>query len=167
VMSAVAARLDAQTMKGLADHYSREPSRLVALSNEMASPSPDVTEEAYSDRRMQEIVARGLPEANLPACSKCHGRGRRANYPLVGGQKASYLAQRLRRWRGEPDVIDARKPNESMPMIARRIPEELIEPLASYLERASSREGITLSNGRSDAQRRAGVESSPEWRATR
>lgn len=167
VMSAVAARLDARTMQALADHYSREPSRLVALSNEMGSTSPsssssDVsTAEAYSDRRMQEIVERGLPEANLPACGKCHGRGRRASYPLVGGQKATYMAERLRRWRGEPHVVDARKPNESMPMIARRIPEELVEPLASYLERASSRQGVTLSDERGDAQARAGVEASP------
>jgi hypothetical protein len=38
----------------------------------------------------------------------------------------------LRLWRGDPNVVEARKPNESMPTIARRIPEDMIEPLARH-----------------------------------
>jgi hypothetical protein len=44
------------------------------------------------------------------------------------------LPFKLRRWRGDPNVTDARKPNESMAMIARRIPQNMIESLALYLE---------------------------------
>ena len=51
----------------------------------------------------------------------------------LAGQRASYLAQRLRQWRGEKEVVDARKSHATMPVIARRIPEDMIEPLAAYL----------------------------------
>jgi hypothetical protein len=43
-----------------------------------------------------------------------------------------YLAARLRLWRGDPYVVDAREEHRTMPAIARRIPEELVEPLAQY-----------------------------------
>ena len=79
-----------------------------------------------------EVVEKGLPEVNLPACSSCHGPGKRPGYPMLDGQKAEYMAARLRHWRGDPAVVDARKPNAPMPMIARRIPEHLIEPLARH-----------------------------------
>lgn len=80
----------------------------------------------------RRIVANGIPQADLPACSKCHSAGKRADYPILSGQKPEYLAARLRLWRGDPNVVDARKSNESMPTIARRIPEEMIEPLARH-----------------------------------
>ena len=51
---------------------------------------------------------------------------------LLAGQKATYLASRLRQWRGDPATVEARKPNDSMATIARRIPEDMIEPLARY-----------------------------------
>jgi hypothetical protein len=38
--------------------------------------------------------------------------------------RSDLMAARLRRWCGDANVVDARKPNESMPMIARRIPEK-------------------------------------------
>jgi cytochrome c553 len=79
----------------------------------------------------RRIVERGLPAAQLPACASCHATGK--PYPVLAGQRASYLAQRLRQWRGEKEVVDARKSHATMPVIARRIPEDMIEPLAAYL----------------------------------
>ena len=58
-----------------------------------------------------------------------------ASYPLLTGQKQEYLAARLHLWRGDPNVVDARKTNATMPVIARRIPEHLVEPLADYFAR--------------------------------
>ncbi|MGZ8160447.1 MAG: hypothetical protein ACXWT4_16795, partial [Methylobacter sp.] len=55
-----------------------------------------------------------------------------------------YLAARLRRWRGDQTIVDALKPNLPMPVIARRIPERLIEPLARYFARQSA---VTKSAG--------------------
>jgi cytochrome c553 len=131
VMGAAAARLDPDTMAAVADHYASLQPRLSALVVEPA--------DSTAEDRVRRIVERGLPEANLPACSKCHGEGKRPQYPLLGGQKQKYMVERLRRWRGDATVVDARKSNESMPMIARRIPEDMIEPLAAHFARQSPR----------------------------
>jgi cytochrome c553 len=77
------------------------------------------------------IVAKGLPEAQLPACAQCHAPGKAA--PVITGQRAAYLAERLRQWRGEDTVIDAHKPQDPMAVIARRIPEEALDDLAESL----------------------------------
>jgi cytochrome c553 len=84
------------------------------------------------DPEAAAIVARGLPAAGVPACASCHARTR---YPVLDGQKAAYMAGRLRRWRGDPKVVDARKSNAPMAVIARRIPEPMIDRLARYYER--------------------------------
>lgn len=83
-----------------------------------------------SDAGARAIVERGLTRAQLPACASCHRPGGRA--PVLAGQKAKYIAQRLRDWRGEETVVDARKPQDTMPVIARRIPEDMIDRLATY-----------------------------------
>lgn len=83
------------------------------------------------------IIADGLPRKQLPACAACHRPGKSA--PLIGGQKATYIADRLHAWRGDEKIIDAHKPDDPMPVIARRIPEEQIEPLAQALSQADER----------------------------
>lgn len=124
VMSAAAARVDVATMRALAEHYAKLP----GLIEDRDTPR---TENALQDDAVVErVVANGLPERDLPACAKCHTPGRRPDYPVLAGQKVSYLAARLRLWRGDPAIVEARKPDDSMAMIARRIPEHLIEPLA-------------------------------------
>jgi len=77
------------------------------------------------------IDREGLPKVQLPACASCHAPGK--PYPVLAGQRASYIAQRLRNWRGDETVVDARKSQSTMPVIARRIPEDMIDPLARYL----------------------------------
>lgn len=124
VMGAAAGRVDRDTIIALARHYANLPSRLA-----------EYTSGASGEALAQHIVENGLPETNLPACVNCHAPGKRPDYPLLGGQKFEYMAARLRRWRGEANVVDARKPNESMPVIARRIPEDMIDPLARYYAR--------------------------------
>lgn len=124
VMQAASARVAAPTLAALAAHYAAEPGGLRAL--------PAVERSAQSEAA--DVIARGIPELDLPACASCHAEGKRAEYPRLAGQKAAYIAGRLRRWRGEEDVADARKPYLTMPVIARRIPEHLIEPLARHLE---------------------------------
>lgn len=130
VMGAAAARVDPALLHGLAAHYSRQR----GLSASAESPAAD----AAQDEEARRVVERGLPDVNLPACARCHSSGKRADYPLLFGQKPEYMAARLRRWRGAENVIEARKPNESMPMIARRIPPRLVEPLARYYARGAT-----------------------------
>jgi cytochrome c553 len=134
VMMSAAARLDSDLIPVLAEHYAklprhRPPEAPVASG---ATGGPSGTDDSEDGPTAEEVVQRGLPEVNLPACSNCHAPGKRPDYPRLDGQKAHYMATRLRNWRGEETVVDARKPTDQMPMIARRIPEHLIEPLARY-----------------------------------
>jgi cytochrome c553 len=127
VMGTQAARLDRETMRALARRYAASAPAVFEYDASSAPPA--------EDDAARHIVEHGLPDAKLPACVNCHARGKRPDYPLLAGQRPEYLAARLRRWRGDAGVVDARKPNESMAMIARRIPEDLIEPLARYYSR--------------------------------
>ena len=127
VMSAAAARIDVETMRALADRYAKLP----GLGEAPDAPRSG-TDPGQADSLVERIVERGLPAHDLPACAKCHAPGRRPDYPVLAGQKATYLASRLRQWRGDPATVEARKPNDSMATIARRIPEDMIEPLARY-----------------------------------
>ncbi|WP_051300077.1 c-type cytochrome [Methylobacter luteus] len=132
VMGAAAARLDTDLMQALAKHYAGLPG---GLAKARMTASADLTAD---DRLAERIFANGLKEANLPPCSRCHAPGKRPDYPTLAGQKPEYLAARLRRWRGDETIVDARKPNLPMPVIARRIPERMIEPLARFFARQSA-----------------------------
>lgn len=88
-----------------------------------------------------ELAERGLASAQLPACQSCHDPAGRNPYPVLRGQKPSYLAARLRHWRGHEGVVDARQDQSTMAVIARRIPEAAIDPLARALSGATGRAG--------------------------
>ena len=118
VMANVAATLTPRDRRDLARHFAALP------GIGAASPAPD--------EAARTIVERGLPRLQLPACASCHGPGK--PQPVLAGQRASYIAARLRHWRGDGKQVDARKPQGVMPVIARRIPEEMVAPLARHLE---------------------------------
>ena len=122
IMQTVAARTDPAAWSGIAADYAALPGRLVHVPIQI---------DTARDRAAADIVARGLPSAGLPACSSCHARGKREDNPILRGQKPAYLAGRLRRWR-EGDTIEANRSAATMPTIARRIPPDMIDPLARY-----------------------------------
>ncbi|PZO76864.1 MAG: cytochrome C [Sphingomonas taxi] len=117
VMANAAATLTPTEMTRLADHFAAMPG--------IGGVTPSGSTEAA------KINREGLPKVQLPACASCHAPGK--PYPVLAGQRASYIAQRLRNWRGDETVVDARKSQATMPVIARRIPEDMIDPLARYL----------------------------------
>ena len=121
VMGNAAADLTDEQKRALAAHFA-------ALPGIGATPPAGSAPAMTAARR---IVEQGLPDRQLPACASCHAPGK--PYPVIAGQRASYIAQRLGLWRGEKEVVDARKSHATMPVIARRIPEEMIAPLAAYL----------------------------------
>ncbi len=123
VMQQVAMRMDPAEM----DDAAR---RFAAMPGLGASPTGN-------DAAAARIVEQGLPKLQLPACASCHTAGK--DYPVLAGQRAGYIAQRLRHWRGEETVVDARKSHATMPVIARRIPDAMIDPLARYLAGRSTR----------------------------
>ena len=111
VMQTAVTGLTSRQMAALARHFA-------ALPGLAASP-------AQSTNR---LVMRGAPDRQLPACISCHAPGK--PHPVLRGQKPAYVAARLRRWRGDETIIDARKSPETMAMIARRIPEDQIDAVA-------------------------------------
>jgi cytochrome c553 len=117
VMANAAATLTAQERRAMARHFAALPG--------LGTAAP-----AGGDARVRTIVMRGLPERQLPACAGCHAPGKAQ--PVLAGQRASYLAQRLRQWRHDDATIDARQPQDAMAVIARRIPDDMVEPLARY-----------------------------------
>lgn len=129
VMGAAAARMDPPMWRALAEHYAALPG--LGMLSEAAT-----VRGVSIDPMVARIITRGLPEANLPACVQCHASGKRPQYPALAGQKAEYLAGRLRRWRAEQHVVEARRSTLTMPVIARRIPEPMIDPLARHLASA-------------------------------
>jgi hypothetical protein len=68
----------------------------------------------------KRVIVSGLLDRQLHACASRHGAGK--PQPVPAGQCASCIAARLRGWYGPRDVIDARQPQDAMPMIARGIP---------------------------------------------
>ncbi len=120
VMQTAAARLQDADMVRMAKHFAAMP----GLQRAPTGATADRTAAA-------QIIRAGRPDIQLPACASCHAPGK--PYPVLTGQRASYLAQRLRHWRGDETVVDARKPQATMPVIARRIPEDMIVPLAAAL----------------------------------
>ncbi|AXB75989.1 c-type cytochrome [Novosphingobium sp. P6W] len=114
VMQVAAASLSKSEMQDAAEYFSALPG-LADIALPGKHPLP----------------INGRPLAQLPACTGCHAPGKTA--PLIAGQRASYLAARLRQWRGEDTVIDAHKPQDAMAVIARRIPEDEIDRLAAAL----------------------------------
>ena len=110
------------------------PGERVALARRFAAmPGLGVGARRAPSPRAAAIVERGLPSEQLPACRSCHDSAGAKRFPVLDGQRAPYIAARLRHWRGEKEVIDARKPQATMPVIARRIPEDMIDPIARYL----------------------------------
>ncbi len=118
VMANAAATLTAQERRALAAHFAAMPGLGADLSS-------------LGSAAARRIVELGLPARQLPACASCHGQGKAQ--PVLAGQRAAYIAQRLRNWRAEEGEIDARLPQDAMAVIARRIPEEMVDPLALYL----------------------------------
>ncbi|TYC90426.1 c-type cytochrome [Novosphingobium sp. BW1] len=117
-MQVAAATLTDSEMQALATHYAQLPG-LHDTPLDTAHP----------------LVKGGDRARQLPACARCHAPGKTA--PILAGQRADYLADRLRAWQGDKTVIDLHKSQLPMPVIARRIPEDQIEPLARALSQGS------------------------------
>ena len=76
-MMAAARTLSDEEITDLARHFGRS----AAVAAEVGG-APD-------------IVRRGIPERDVPACASCHGAGARPGYPRLDGQDADYLLRQL------------------------------------------------------------------------
>ena len=118
-MWAAALDLRGKQAEGLASYYSSIPPVAAKDGN------------AELSAKGKSIYTFGIPEANIGSCAACHGPNAEGvrQIPRLGGLGYVYLKERLVQW-GEKYHVSAEAP---MPQIARRLPLEVIEPLASYL----------------------------------
>ena len=84
----------------------------------------------------KRIYQDGIPEANIPACTACHGpeaRGEGAN-PRLAGQLYPYLMTRLSQWRSEHGY-EARDvdPSVTMARIAHNLNRSQMAAIAAYV----------------------------------
>jgi cytochrome c553 len=84
----------------------------------------------------KRIYEDGMPEANIPACTACHGpeaRGEGAN-PRLAGQLYPYLMTRLSQWRSEHGYqasdVD---PSVTMARIAHNLNRSQMAAIAAYV----------------------------------
>jgi cytochrome c553 len=84
----------------------------------------------------KRIFEEGIPDANVPACSSCHGSDAKGNgaFPRLAGQLFDYIVKKLTDWDkergqdpGDPD------PSAIMQPIARSLTESQIKAVAAYL----------------------------------
>jgi len=118
-MWGAAAKLDSQTSHELAAYFAAlEP-----------QPAEDGNPQLVDIGR--RLYDEGLPEGNIVPCLSCHGPNAQGvrDIPRLGGLSYAYLKRKLIQW-GEGYHQSARAP---MPGIARKLSEDQIAALASYL----------------------------------
>jgi len=122
LMSPQAAALNPQDMADLAAYFSSQ-----TITPKEADPDL-VT-------RGQKIYRGGDEARGITACIACHGPNGRGNavagYPAIAGQHATYLANQLRLYGSGDRSSD---PNQMMRSIARRMTENDIKAVASYMQ---------------------------------
>jgi cytochrome c553 len=125
IMQPVAAGVDADAKRRLADHYA-------SLPGETARADPAAGDAAALGRG-EAIARRGLPERGVPACMDCHGPGghrRNPAYPTLAGQYAGYLVLQL-------ELFHARRRGGSpfahlMEHVAPRLTPDQMRDVAAY-----------------------------------
>lgn len=123
--------LSKQYMWAAAANISPEIAHALALyfSSLEAKPANDGNGALVA--RGQEIYRNGIPDANIPSCTACHGPNGQGAGPLprLGGQSYYYLKRKLEQW-AEGYHRTAIAP---MPEVASKLSMNDIDALASYL----------------------------------
>lgn len=91
------------------------------------------------------LAQHGAPDRGIPACHSCHGfngRGAAPLYPVIGGQRYPYLISQLKKWR---DGSRANDPMSQMQIVARKMTDEDIHNVATFLTSAPN---TTMGNDR-------------------
>lgn len=124
VMQPIAAGLEPEVLKALAQHYAELPP---VSRTDAPEPTPDLLAQGLS------LAERGVRERGIPSCIHCHGpkdSPRNPMYPNIAGQYARYLKLQL-------ELFTAGKRGGSeyahiMRSAAQRLTPEQIAALAEY-----------------------------------
>lgn len=127
IMQGMAAPLSEQDMMDVGAYYAAQ------------EVEPGVADENLVDRGAK-LYRGGDKEENIPACIACHGPSGKgipsAGYPAIGGQHAQYTLAQLEYYASGK----RQSPNETMNAIARRLSQEDMEALSSFIEGLHLRE---------------------------
>lgn len=122
VMTVMAADLDAADIADISAYF--------------ASQKPMQGRSVTDSPLAKKLFNSGDQERNLPACASCHGesgKGRIADnvvYPLIGGQRQTYLRGQLVNWK----LGERNNSSEAvMSKVARLLSDEEINVLAEYI----------------------------------
>jgi cytochrome c553 len=119
-MQPMAAGLDAQEMRRLAEYYAQ-------LTPPRSAPSAT---DASLIARGRRIAAEGDAAKGVPACNLCHARDALAEYPRLAGQSARYMIGQLALWRSGHHGSTGS--GMIMAPIAQRLSEADIEAVTAY-----------------------------------
>lgn len=152
-MQPVAAMLAEPQIEALAVYYSTMP-RVAAqqlsatqqisdagLLDTQQPSSQQLSASQLSASQLQEAaaIANGThPDLRLPACLSCHDRDARADYPMLVGQQAPYIAQQLQLFRNGGRNTSAW--GEVMTVIAARLEPEHVDLLAQWFAQQADTE---------------------------
>ena len=113
------------------------PSMLTALATHFRglNPKPFGGAPRGSLAEGKKIFEEGLPEANVPACSACHGtEGKGQNeIPRLAGQVYAYTVGQLRGWKTERGQGSAVDTSAIMAPTAHNMTRSQIEAVAAYV----------------------------------
>jgi cytochrome c553 len=113
------------------------PSMLTALATHFRglNPKPFGGAPRGSLAEGKRIFEEGLPEANVPACSACHGtEGKGQNeIPRLAGQVYAYTVGQLRGWKTERGQGSAVDTSAIMAPTAHNLTRSQVEAVAAYV----------------------------------
>jgi cytochrome c553 len=135
-MTAQVAPLGDADMRDLAVYFAALP------------PAPVIRSEIAhaDDARAAALFRNGDPPRGIPPCQGCHGREAAGHpeadskpmlraYPMLRGQHAAYIAQRLRNWRnGQPSLSSN---DRVMSGIAATLDDDAITAISEWLQRGA------------------------------
>jgi cytochrome c553 len=119
--------------------HSLNPEMLTALANHFKDLNPKPLGGAPAELvdGGKKIFAEGVPAANVPPCSTCHGLEAKGNgqFPRLAGQLYPYIIKVLTNWDKERGQGGPEHPDTSaiMKPIAHNLTESQIEAVAAYL----------------------------------
>ena len=114
-----------------------DPAMRSALAEHFAELSPRPFGRAPRElvERGRQIYEEGMPEANAPACSVCHGPDAKGHGPIprLAGQLYSYTIKELVNWDSKRGQGGAGDPSGVMQRVAHSLSKSQIAAVAAYL----------------------------------
>ena len=144
IMNANAKGLTAEERRDVAKYINSLDS-LALASSDMNMLKTDLEMEVGVRYLGKGLAQQGAPARGIPACHSCHGyngRGAAPLYPSIGGQRYPYLVNQLMKWR---DGSRANDPMGMMQVVARKLTDEDIHNVATFLTSAPR---TTMGNAR-------------------